>query len=66
MFNNKPNVIRTDSIAVPPYDSKGNGIPTTGINPVTINIFNKTYKNRLEAIPKLTILPKILYDFILV
>ena len=59
MFNIKPKDSITDNIAVPPYDINGKGIPTTGIRPVTINIFNKTYKNRLDAIPKQIILPKI-------
>ena len=34
-------------------------MPTTGMRPVTINIFNKTYKNKLDAIPNEIILPKI-------
>lgn len=31
-----PKLVKIDSIAVPPYDTSGNGIPTTGINPITI------------------------------
>ena len=45
MFSNKPKDIITASIAVPPYEIRGKGIPTTGIKPVTIDIFNNTYKN---------------------
>ena len=41
-FNNKLNDIMIDNRAVPPYDISGNGIPTTGINPVTIPIFKAT------------------------
>ena len=66
MFNNNPIDIITDNIAVPPYDISGKGIPTTGINPVTIDIFNNTYKNKFEAIPKLKTLPKKWIDLILI
>ena len=59
MFSNKPKDIITASIAVPPYEIRGKGIPTTGIKPVTIDIFNNTYKNILHAIPRLKTLPKI-------
>jgi triosephosphate isomerase len=37
------------SIAVPPYDSIGNGTPTTGNNPVTIPRFIAMYKKKLKA-----------------
>ena len=41
-FNNNPNDIITDNIAVPPYDIRGKGMPTIGINPETIAVFRTT------------------------
>ena len=58
-FNNSPKEIMIDSIAVPPYEIKGKGMPTTGIKPVTIAIFNITYINILQATPKHIIRPNI-------
>ena len=39
------------SIAVPPYDMSGNGAPTTGINPITIEILINTYNEKLTLKP---------------
>ena len=58
-LSKNPKEIIIDSIAVPPYEIKGKGIPTTGIKPVTIAIFNTTYINILEGTPKHIIRPKI-------
>ncbi len=35
-FINSPKPSITVTIAVPPYDTSGNGTPTTGISPITI------------------------------
>ena len=39
ILSTKPIEIIIDNIADPPYDTKGNGMPTTGIKPETIEIF---------------------------
>ena len=49
-------------MTVPPYESKGSGTPTIGITPITIDVFKKTYKNKLIPTPIATILPKIEND----
>ena len=58
-LSNNPKETMIDSIAVPPYEIKGKGMPTTGIKPVTIAIFNTTYINTLLATPKHIIRPNI-------
>ena len=45
-----PSII--DNIEDPPYDIMGNGAPTIGSNPKTIEIFTNTYKKIADAKPK--------------
>ena len=45
-----PNII--DNIDDPPYDNIGNGAPTIGSNPKTIDMLTKIYKKIAEANPK--------------
>lgn len=58
-FSNSPKETMIDSMAVPPYEIKGKGMPTTGNKPVTIAIFNITYINILQETPKHIIRPNI-------
>ena len=39
ILRTRPIEIIIDNIAEPPQETKGNGIPTTGIKPETIDIF---------------------------
>ena len=64
ILNNKPKLNNIVTIAVPPYDIRGNGTPTTGIKPITIEIFMNMYKKNVEVIPIPNILPKLDLDLI--
>ena len=56
-FINKPNDIIVDTKTEPPYESKGRGTPTIGINPVTIAVLETIYKKILVPTPKAINLP---------
>ena len=45
-------------MTVPPYDSNGRGTPIIGSRPVTIDVFNNTYKNKFTPTPTEINLPK--------
>jgi hypothetical protein len=57
ILDNRPILSIKVIIAVPPYDIKGSGIPTTGKRPITMAILINTYKNRVVVTPMATNFP---------
>ena len=50
------------SVELPPYDKNGKGTPTTGINPITMDIFIKTYREKTKVTPIDRYFEKRLFD----
>ena len=56
-----PKDIIVTNMALPPYETKGKGTPTTGINPITIDILTIKYKKILVVKPAIVNLVKVLF-----
>ena len=52
-----------DSIAEPPYDMIGNGAPTIGSKPKTIDILTATQMKKAAAKPKQYSFEKLFFDW---
>tara|TARA_B100001559_G_C16092423_1_gene435491 strand:+ start:274 stop:486 length:213 start_codon:yes stop_codon:yes gene_type:complete len=59
IHRSKPKLNKIVTIAVPPYEIRGKGTPTTGIKPITIDILIKIYRKKVEVIPIPKNLPKL-------